>query len=414
MLVEVNSIDLVIIDTTGLSREAVATWKDLCSARSCVFVSDAETYEEMRRQAGKVGVFKRRQGIPAEAATIKAILRERDLQPFQAVYVTHNADRMAEVLPNTHVGTILVAEEAGPVWPDFIASSVSFVAEVLARYGPTQIGYLGEVIAHRPTPQSWACCIGFPRLAPDLDLPSDTHVIALGRFFAKGDSRSLKHEYTRRLLWAKTRKDSMLARALATFLLQWAADNPPDIVTALPGRDGLVDTVRTACAMADAESFRPGFSWLDRFAYPLLRALPRQPQKTLSKAERIQNVVGKFPPAVRLRGSPHVMLVDDIVTTGATMIEAAKSLLAAGAGKVTGVALAHDQRGIEAPWGSPLLKCTCGGTRLVRFNGSHHGAFWGCSNYPKCKETLPYGVGLSQLNSQNSRDAIFVVRDVPL
>jgi predicted amidophosphoribosyltransferase len=77
-------------------------------------------------------------------------------------------------------------------------------------------------------------------------------------------------------------------------------------------------------------------------------ALRRQygapPQSTLSAAERAANLDGAFvvtaPRAVAGRA---VILVDDVVTTGATMAAAAGPLAAAGATMIIGIALARTE-----------------------------------------------------------------------
>ena len=60
------------------------------------------------------------------------------------------------------------------------------------------------------------------------------------------------------------------------------------------------------------------------------------------RAERLENLKNAF--AVRapekVRGA-HVVLVDDVTTTGATLLEARGELLRAGARKVTCLAVAH-------------------------------------------------------------------------
>ena len=69
-----------------------------------------------------------------------------------------------------------------------------------------------------------------------------------------------------------------------------------------------------------------------------IRSAP--PQSTLPAAERARNVAGAFATRSAVVGRA-IVLVDDVVTTGATLSAAARALLAAGATRVIGVALAR-------------------------------------------------------------------------
>jgi len=68
-------------------------------------------------------------------------------------------------------------------------------------------------------------------------------------------------------------------------------------------------------------------------------------QAELSQSERRNNLRGAFvcPDAASIKNK-NVVLVDDVVTTGATMEECAKVLRRAGAAKVTGVCFARTER----------------------------------------------------------------------
>jgi ComF family protein len=65
-----------------------------------------------------------------------------------------------------------------------------------------------------------------------------------------------------------------------------------------------------------------------------------QHQLGLDRVGRLRSVEGVFYPTRRFNGE-RVLIVDDVVTTGATLDECARQLLAAGAGEVWGLALAR-------------------------------------------------------------------------
>lgn len=76
----------------------------------------------------------------------------------------------------------------------------------------------------------------------------------------------------------------------------------------------------------------------------LLRVRHTQPQSQLKRSERLSNVAGAFAveplKATRLRGQ-QVVLVDDVMTSGASLLAAARTLRAAGACSVSAVVLAR-------------------------------------------------------------------------
>lgn len=76
----------------------------------------------------------------------------------------------------------------------------------------------------------------------------------------------------------------------------------------------------------------------------LIRQRATQSQGGLSRHQRQRNIAGALavpPPAVsRLSGRP-VLLIDDVMTTGATLTEAARRLINAGSGPVSALVLAR-------------------------------------------------------------------------
>jgi ComF family protein len=73
----------------------------------------------------------------------------------------------------------------------------------------------------------------------------------------------------------------------------------------------------------------------------LHRVRETSPQVGLAREARARNVAGAFAADPRRTSGRELVLVDDVVTTGATVEAAARALLAAGARRVTVVALAR-------------------------------------------------------------------------
>ncbi|MDR7094999.1 ComF family protein [Hydrogenophaga laconesensis] len=89
---------------------------------------------------------------------------------------------------------------------------------------------------------------------------------------------------------------------------------------------------------------RPPGSRPPALADALVRLIEAPAQHRLSREQRLSNLRGVFAAhpmhAARLRGR-HVLLVDDVTTTGATLHAAAQALMQAGAGSVSALVFAH-------------------------------------------------------------------------
>ncbi len=121
-----------------------------------------------------------------------------------------------------------------------------------------------------------------------------------------------------------------LAPALAAVL-----DGVPSEVLVAPIPPRAAATRRRGYVVVDLLLRRAG----RRPAHVLrLRRTPRD-QRGLDREERRRNLDGALE-ARRVRGRP-VLVVDDVLTTGATLQEALRALRAAGASEVRAVALAH-------------------------------------------------------------------------
>ena len=137
-----------------------------------------------------------------------------------------------------------------------------------------------------------------------------------------------------------------IGRLLGERVVSTLANDPPEIVTMVPsafrrrlsrgGRSG-----NLAITQAIVKSIRQtGANSSLKFMLKSTRSVKKQ--ALLSDKERRANVAGAFAvkkgyawPKTPGLTNPHILLVDDVVTTGATANEAARVLREAGAGRVT-------------------------------------------------------------------------------
>ena len=133
-------------------------------------------------------------------------------------------------------------------------------------------------------------------------------------------------------------KAEAIVRALAREAAARAPGPPPDLVVPIPlhPRRLRARGFNPACELARAIA-RPARLRLAPGALARLRDTPSQ--TGLERAARRRNVRGAF----RARGPvpPRIWLVDDVVTTGSTLAEAARALRRAGARRVVGVCAAR-------------------------------------------------------------------------
>lgn len=150
--------------------------------------------------------------------------------------------------------------------------------------------------------------------------------------------------WTRCMGQFKFRQDASLAAALATLLQRVpgmrSAIDDADWVLPLPLSDERLAERGYNPSLLLARQLAPRGCRADL----LLRLRHTPPQHTLPRAKRLNNVRGAFAveplAAATLRGR-RVVLLDDVMTTGASVREAAATLRAAGADHITVVVFAR-------------------------------------------------------------------------
>ena len=156
------------------------------------------------------------------------------------------------------------------------------------------------------------------------------------RTIALGDYDGLLREQA---LTMKRDRSERLATAIGRLMVARLGDSlralQPDVIVPIPMHAWRRLARGTNPPAALAATLGQEFGW-PVFSRLLVRSRNTQPQIGLSHPARFRNVHGQM--QVRksyLLESPHVLLVDDILTTGATCSEAARILKRAGATEVT-------------------------------------------------------------------------------
>ena len=181
---------------------------------------------------------------------------------------------------------------------------------------------------------------------------------------------------SRRLLLAGPGYEPPLDRIIATFKYEGARRLSPWIAALLPEPPELWSAFGRSCVLVPvplhpARRARRGFDQAQLLAeyasalwgIPVVAALERsrdhEPQARLGGARRHENVRGAFrvarPALVRERS---ILLVDDVATTGSTLLEAASALEPAGPSWILSLAASH---GGFPPGSEPASHATVAG-----------------------------------------------------
>ena len=137
----------------------------------------------------------------------------------------------------------------------------------------------------------------------------------------------------------KTALRRTFAAVILNFLKRYEIMLKADIIMPVPLHPARLRErgYNQAALIAESLSQTLSIPYTDK-ALERARHTPRQSE--LGQKERFTNIMGAFKmsPSSVIKGN-HVILIDDLLTTGATASEAARALKAAGAAEVTVIAL---------------------------------------------------------------------------
>lgn len=407
MFPELTELKHLIIKPSDDRRVNPAAWSELTKLIRCTFVLSERQQSRWRAQGITGGeLMAPVQRIPSVTANLEKVLHENNLEPHEVAYVTGDAHEIG-VAANARVGTILLAAERGDLWPDLMPNNVETVVKHVNSYLDGEaVGYFGEVVSTLDSSGQQAGKRGYLVKRNVLTgVPDNVRGIALGRYFPKSDVLHLKHQYTRRILTMKDRLDKPLGEMLVRVLEHVNEDiEAIDFITTVPPkpsskRAGLRDTVALAARLSKLV-YRPDALHCPE-DYPNQRDVP--------SSQRAQNVAGKFRSGNFPRAE-HVVLIDDVITTGSTVGECARVLLDRGVRRITVIGFSVTQE--SARYDRVLACYSCGNPMVCRFRKDMHTPLFGCSTYPNCRSTLSWDDGIVKWNRLNTRDQLSTSWDI--
>lgn len=337
---------------------------------------------------------------------LKMALEELEIEPWQAVFITSVPEDVPAARLATQLSTVFVGNQYPSTLtrtlPDVWVPNLQAASAALTQRVTGGMGWVAEARAH------------YHRRSMGAQILLGNKIRTLGRYFSVSDRRHPHHLLTQRILTSKHRTDKVslaasvpLASALLDGLLALAVDGPVTAVVPVPTRPGESEHgwMRELPAALDSLGQRGWWQphMLEVISYPS--------QKGASPLARRENVQGVFSSRAKLQGQ-HIVLVDDIITTGQT-IEACRATLArAGASSVSALVLACSQKMVGPRADLPCPRC--GGQLKLRFSGTTGRAFWGCQTYPACTVGLDYLPTARTLNTRLTRASLDDTPPIPL
>ncbi|MCL6444975.1 MAG: hypothetical protein K6T83_16235 [Alicyclobacillus sp.] len=413
MFIDINQLRGLIVKLGDRSFASQPRWREITELVATAFIYEDE--EVLRcLDAVSSSRFLRLDAKFGLVRTIETAVTELGLPVYEIAYVSNDQyDFRETILPMTRIGSVLINgsrhidfDVIGGYLPDFILNSLDELVGVIQ--GNNFRGHYSEVVATRIEDLNWQSYRGFLTTFA-LERDRKTYMVLTGgRYFGNDHVRRPTHQLSHRISESKdkTRHDDVFS-IIVTILVDYIHNTTTrvDGVTRVPPRP---DNVRDRLA-----------PWVDKACSELglmnttsnllcVQSYPSQRVYRTSRSQRMENVAGKFRVVGNLEGK-HIVLVDDVLVTGATTLECASQLMAAGASRVTIAVIAVNQ--FDVPWLEPpkRLSCpshTCDGHMVLRFRHDNNEAFFGCTNYTKrtCRRTISFVEGWRMYNELNAED----------
>lgn len=392
----------LIIDIDSFVDNVNSRWRDLYKKYKCIFITSNEnTYSELVCTYGKDDVLymqKFKKLFAPNDTTHNQVLARLQCKTTEVAYISANGKFLNNAL-GFMSGTIWVTNEITYEEASSVADLVCHDIDALFTILNNSIkGFVGEIALYPSNDKKGI-------LVPvEFDVDDESYLLCMiGRYFGYSHYMNQIHPYSSAILLNK-KKGKAYGIFNNDFLMLYRAaiekvmiNHTIDAICSVPSRpcteNRFAGILKTLSSMFDLYDLTPYF--ICKSDYPM--------QKSMSQMEREENIKDVFEVTADLKGK-HIVIVDDIITTGATMRECIRTLKKQGAEEIIIIALGINQiRG--SYWSSDVdeVKCpSCGTKMMLLVNSNNKAFFYSCGNRV-CKTTLSFEEGIKNLQKLVNR-----------
>jgi predicted amidophosphoribosyltransferase len=412
MFIEVSDFKGLIVNLNSFNPSTDHHWYEISKLVPILFICDdderifslnSSLQDSVIFMKSKMGKFFYQLSIIREA------MKKLGLQPYEVAFVSADPQEM-EIILQEPIGSVLVNSsiEIGYEFighlPDFIVGNI---AEIIDICNGKRKGFFAEVnstlIRNRPLSTTGQVLFS--------SLNSSSYqfkLISMGRYYGPNHHRHNLHQFSLRLLKSKN-DDSQLPTLSGLFspIVDYINEKMAKVdgITRVPPRPNQRDRLNSIVEVTCAKDKYTNHS------HSLICVEPYPSQKGLNSEARMLNVQNKFRALNDIYGK-HIVLLDDIITTGSTTSECALTLIRAGAKEVTIVVFGVNQK--EPIFNfrqNNILPCPdeqCDGFMKLKLRNDGSSAFYGCTNFREtsCKQSMHFLDGWQAINKLNKIEEI--------
>lgn len=399
MFIMTKSIELLIVETTELKFEDYTELKKLRIPK--VFLSRTDN----------VPFFLENEDVHIDksihlfgyGSLFKDLSDRYKTKLNSVVIVSRNLSFISNCILEVQVGTILIykgkiPEDQYGKMPDFHLDNFSKIKDVLNL----REGYFTEVCLTLNQNLESLNDTGYVIQTNLIKEGFKVDVLAGGRYFNTNHSKHILHQPSRRIYYSKWNdsQEKLFFECYAGLLSLLNKDKI--LLTRVPPRSGKRDRFLNIVRKLSLE-----IENIENISNTIYTIKDYQEHKILNSEERYENVKNVFKVEDNLNriSQGHIVILDDVLTSGATIYECAKTYYLAGAKKVTAVVLGVNQFADDFNNDIKFICSSCNGEMELKISRQNK-AFYGCRNYSSlsCNNTYSFEKGLEIIREELEKD----------